>query len=298
MSSRYEDTATFLARLSTRVGGAAAPSTSERARSSFRTGAAAAATASQGNGMLTQAQRGSSMLARGGKPIGISFVVNREQLTAAQREQYEALLRQNKNRSPVDPSKYLPLLEPSRTPGRKTLVLDIDETLVHSSYEKTHRYDLHIPCTTDAARGTVTNVYVAFRPHLREFLDMVCSMFEVVIFTASVEIYCRPLMNHLDPRGRCALLWRDHCTNVTGSYVKDLSLLGRDLTQMAIVDNTPHAYLFQTRNGIPCTSWFDNPNDRELLDMLPMLDELARAASVYDVLDVFNASRELTYSDV
>lgn len=252
----------------------------------------------QSKTMLTQAQR----TAGGGGPQaqqvsnGITFAKSAEELTPKQKQEYLAIQRQPKNRSPVNPAKYLPLLDRPMQPGKKTLVLDIDETLVHSSYERTAKYDLHVPCCTNPMRKEFVHVYVAFRPYLKEFLEIAMSLFEVVIFTASVEIYCRPLMEHLDPQKRCALLWRDHCTNVNGVYVKDLSLLGRDLSQTWIIDNSAHAYLFQNRNSCGCCSWFDNTQDRELRDLVPLLELIAKhSGPVYDILDVFNSSREVTY---
>jgi Dullard-like phosphatase family protein len=248
--------------------------------------------------MLTQVQRGGGTAATAGTNSqlsnGVTYCKAVDELNPKQLTEYRALLRTSTNRSPVNPTKYLPLLDQPRT-QRKTLILDVDETLVHSSYERTSKFDLHIPCCTDPARNQFTHVYVLFRPFLREFLEIACSLFEVVIFTASVEIYCRPLMQHLDPQKKCAVLWRDHCTNVNGLYVKDLSLLGRDLNNIAIIDNSPHAYLFQPRNAIPITSWFDNPDDHELRDLVELMHSLSRSRTVYEVLDVFNSSREPTY---
>ncbi|KPI89993.1 hypothetical protein ABL78_0853 [Leptomonas seymouri] len=202
---------------------------------------------------------------------------------------------QPKNTSPIDASAH-PSLLPEPLPmmrHKKCLVLDVDETLVHSSYQSNARYDVHLPIQLD--RDTQVNVYVAFRPHLRRFLEVIAPLFEVVTFTASMSAYCDPLMNAIDG-GRILgglRLFREHCSVVGTTYVKDLSLLGRNLDQIAIIDNSPIAYLFQQRNAIPVTSWFDDPNDEELLRLIPVLEALAEADTVYDVLDNYNALLQL-----
>ena len=207
------------------------------------------------------------------------------------RDRLKRVQSQAKNLSPMNPAKYAPLLRkslPGMT-GRKTLLLDVDETLVHSTYKPPPVHDLHLECMQGT---TVCHIYVSYRPKLFEFLRTVKDWFELVIFTASVEVYCNPLMDRIDPTGELGLqlrLFRDHCSTVNGSYVKDLSLLGRPMDQMAIIDNSPVAYLFQPRNAIPIISWFDDPKDEELIKMLPMLRDLAAAPDVYAVLDPYNA---------
>lgn len=201
---------------------------------------------------------------------------------------------QPKNTSPIDASKHPSLLPRpmSNTVGKKCLILDVDETMVHSSYQPTHHYDVHLPLKVN---GAICNVYVAVRPHLEEFMKAISPLFEIIVFTASVSMYCEPLMNAVDRNKHLGplRLFREHCSVVNGSYVKDLSLLGRSLDTVAIIDNSPVAYLFQQRNAIPITSWFDDPNDDELLQLIPVLMELAKAPTVYDVLDNYNALLQL-----
>jgi RNA polymerase II subunit A small phosphatase-like protein len=84
--------------------------------------------------------------------------------------------------------------------GRKCLVLDLDETLVHSSFKVgqmirlvdtslmylqiLHQADFTIPVEIE---GQFHNVYVIKRPGVDQFMKRVGELYEVVVFTASVS---------------------------------------------------------------------------------------------------------------
>ena len=63
---------------------------------------------------------------------------------------------------------------------------------------------------------------------------------------------------------------------------QDLSQLGRDLKDTIIIDNSPTSYIFHPQHAVPISSWFSDAHDNELLDLIPVLEDL----SVQDVQDV------------
>ena len=86
----------------------------------------------------------------------------------------------------------MPLLPPQKEQykGKKTLVLDLDETLVHSSFQIIENSHIILPViylTQVIIEEQTLYIFVLKRPGLDEFLKRVCKMFEVVIFTASLS---------------------------------------------------------------------------------------------------------------
>ncbi|KAG5900719.1 hypothetical protein JTB14_038237 [Gonioctena quinquepunctata] len=176
------------------------------------------------------------------------------------------------------------LLEPLREEDlfKKCMVIDLDETLVHSSFKPISNADFVVPVEID---GTTHQVYVLKRPHVDEFLQRMGELYECILFTASLAKYADPVADLLDKwevfRKR---LFRESCVFYRGNYVKDLNKLGRELGQIVIVDNSPASYIFHPDNAVPVASWFDDANDSELLDLIPFFEKLAKMDNVYTVL--------------
>lgn len=166
--------------------------------------------------------------------------------------------------------------------GKPCLVLDLDETLVHSSFKPVPNPDFVIPVEIE---GIITDVYVLKRPWVDYFMEEVAELYEIVVFTASLAKYADPLLDLLDKKNVIRhRLFRESCYPFQGNYVKDLTCLGRDMRRVIIVDNSPHSYAFQPQNALPVSSFIDDPRDNDLLDMLPYLRELAEAPDVADTL--------------
>ncbi|KAK7517266.1 HAD-like domain-containing protein [Phyllosticta citriasiana] len=189
---------------------------------------------------------------------------------------------------PADQPQQKWLLPPARPEfqGKKCLVLDLDETLVHSSFKILHQSDFTIPVEIE---GQYHNVYVIKRPGVDAFMKRVGELYEVVVFTASVAKYGDPLLDQLDIHGVVHhRLFRESCYNHQGNYVKDLSQVGRDLKDTIIIDNSPTSYIFHPQHAVPISSWFSDAHDNELLDLIPVLEDLAgsQVSDVSLVLDV------------
>ena len=180
-------------------------------------------------------------------------------------------------------------LLPEKTSNKKTLVLDLDETLVHSvggmengeGGEPQHDFIIQIPQSNNSSH----DVHVMVRPHVEEFLQRMSKRFELVIFTASISKYANPLLNIVDKMGYVPFrLFREHCTLINTAFVKDLNLLGRDAKDIIILDNNPIAYSLNHYNGFPIKSWFDDKNDDELLKICPILEFLSYVPDVREYI--------------
>ncbi|KAH7105347.1 NIF-domain-containing protein [Auriculariales sp. MPI-PUGE-AT-0066] len=200
---------------------------------------------------------------------------------------------------------YTPPL-PRLRPGihlPKTLVLDLDETLIHSTTRPLHattggggllgfggrrgKPGGHMVEVVLGGRSTLYHVYK--RPFVDYFLRKVSSWYTVVIFTASMQEYADPVIDWLDG-GRGILVrrfFRESCTQLpSGSYSKDLSVIEPDLARVALVDNSPASYSINQSNGIPIEGWTHDQSDEALLDLLPFLDSLRFTSDVRRVLSI------------
>lgn len=149
-----------------------------------------------------------------------------------------------------------PSLRSSSGLGQKTLVIDLDETLIHSLAKGGRMSSGHmveVKLNTTVGFGSTTLgpqhpilYYVHKRPHCDDFLRKVCKWYNLVVFTASVQEYADPVIDWLEQERKyfSGRYYRQHCTFRNGAYIKDLSSVEPDLTKVMILDNSPLSYIF------------------------------------------------------
>ncbi|KAH8171398.1 NLI interacting factor-like phosphatase domain-containing protein [Sarocladium implicatum] len=178
-------------------------------------------------------------------------------------------------------------IEPSRK-QQKTLILDLDETLIHSMSKggrmsTGHMVEVRLNTATLGAAGQQQPAaqhpilyWVNKRPHCDEFLRRICKWYNLVVFTASVQEYADPVIDWLEQERKyfSARYYRQHCTYRQGAYIKDLSSVEPDLSKVMILDNSPLSYLFHEDNAIPIQGWISDPTDYDLMQLVPLLEGL------------------------
>ncbi|KAI9248147.1 NLI interacting factor [Helicostylum pulchrum] len=174
----------------------------------------------------------------------------------------------------------------------KTLVLDLDETLVHSVRLGTNEVNISPSIKTKTIEVTSDKQSILYqvykRPHVDFFLSTISKWYKVVIFTASMSEYADPVIDWLDQDQTfiSQRYFRQSCLLRDGNFLKDITIAETDLSKVCLIDNSPIAYELCQENAIPLTTWISNPKDDCLLDLLPLLDALRFTADVRSILSL------------
>lgn len=168
--------------------------------------------------------------------------------------------------------------------NKKTIIFDLDETLVHCVDDLTANPEVVLKVTFPS--GETVNAGINIRPFARECLSEAVKYFEVIVFTASHKCYADVVLDHIDPKKELIhhRLYRENCLVVEGVFMKDLRILAnRKLQDIVIVDNAAYSFGYHLDNGIPIISWHDDPYDRELYNLMDYIKILAQSEDVREV---------------
>jgi Dullard-like phosphatase family protein len=143
---------------------------------------------------------------------------------------------------------------------RPILVLDMDETLIHTVFHPSGHRVLH-------------------RPGLYQFLDAMVKLYQLVIFTAGLPQYADVVLDEIDPTGKyfCQRHYRNSCKVMNGIYCKDLRNIRKSLKNILIIDNIPQNSMLQNDLGIPIEDYLGDQSDTALIDLIPLLKGLAES---------------------
>ncbi|KAJ2370246.1 mitochondrial inner membrane protein required for protein import [Coemansia sp. RSA 2610] len=136
-----------------------------------------------------------------------------------------------------------------------TLVLNLDDMLIHMDWSKEHGWR------------------IAKRPGLDHFLAYMASMFELVIFSTQPSHSGMLVMERLDPLEYAPYrLYKDHMRNIDGKNYKDLTTLNRDMSKVIMIDTDPEAFKMQPDNGLLARPFGGDPSDNWIAQMTEFLE--------------------------
>ena len=190
---------------------------------------------------------------------------------------------------------------------KSTLVLDLDETLVYVTdmknddlpimqipfeyyvYDDSELYIKKNMKIQDYQNMEKATNYLIIRPGFNKFISEVKKYFdEIFIFTSSQYSYAEEIVKIIDKNKYISKIYsRKDCSFYNDVFYKDLNKIKKDLSNTIIIDNFPESYLLQHFNGLPIPSFMGDPNDNELIKLLPILEKLSK------VKDVRNYIREI-----
>ncbi|KAK5165841.1 mitochondrial inner membrane protein required for protein import [Saxophila tyrrhenica] len=144
-----------------------------------------------------------------------------------------------------------------------TLVLSLEDLMIHSTWSREHGYR------------------TAKRPGIDYFIRYLSQYYELVLFTSVPIAMADPVVKKLDPFH--FIMWplgREATKYESGEYVKDLAYLNRDLSKTLIIDtHAPHVKN-QPENAIVLPKWSGDPKDPHTADLVALIPFLEYVATM------------------
>ena len=170
-----------------------------------------------------------------------TIIENDIKLFSKSKQDNNIILEYEKNRA------YPPFLK-NKNPKKYTLVLDLEETLVHIN-----------------KKGECI-----LRPGLYKFLKEVQPYYELVSFSNESKYASEPIIDTIESKKKYFEynLYREHLTFSGKEFIKDISKLGRDIKKVVLVDNIANNFKLNPENGIQISPFFGDDDEDNALDEL------------------------------
>eukprot|EP00884_Botryococcus_braunii_P018178 jgi/Botrbrau1/5043/Bobra.37_1s0009.1 len=216
------------------------------------------------------------------------------------------------------PLEALSLESKSDNKKTHTLILDLDQTLVHSikikngntnvsdmlQYEPNHVVPLDLEelkrlGELEESRTDINRLetYIWYRPGLERFMQRAAELFEIVIFSAGRPFHVNAILSHIPNRPCITRVFTENHTTVFSLgrksqkefRVKDISsIFGGEHPRLPgnviVVDDLVKYFCKHLDNVVPIVPFRGDPDDKELDWLLSVLEELKDAADVRDDL--------------
>ena len=175
--------------------------------------------------------------------------------------------------------------------NKKLLILDLDETLIHSDLdfslrEKNVNYDKILYFDSDEEKSIPLPLII--RPGMYRFLDYASKNFDLCIFTASEPDYADTIINYIERNKNYfkMRLYRNNCIFIEpGLYIKDLRIFIdlKNMEDIIILDNSLFSFANQLNNGILITSFFDDKEDSFLYNVIEYLEYIKNEKDIREI---------------
>ena len=124
-------------------------------------------------------------------------------------------------------------------------------------------------------KNNKTNAII-LRNGLFSFLSTIKPFFELILFSIDSQDVSYPIINMIenDKKYFDYKFYKDHCVLYKNNLIKDLTLIGRDLSKIIIVDNNETCFELNKENGIKISSFYGDNNDNKLFELKNILKEI------------------------
>ena len=198
------------------------------------------------------------------------------------------------------PNQYF--LPPIKKCYKYTLVLDLDETLIFCRKEK-NKNNIKNHNNIYNNNSLINTKTLIMRPGLLDFLHKMKQIYELVLFSLGTSDYVNNIVNIIEEKEKYFeyILYRQHATFSDNIYIKNLSLLGRDLKNIIIVDDVPQLFKLHKSNGICIKPFYgDCVGDKNTLKILGNILQKIRfdADELGDIRKSLKQHKNLIFSHI